>query len=58
MSWLIQHKDMILTCVLVLSEAAAAIAQIAFPDNKGISGIMSGLIKFFQALGAKAPQAQ
>lgn len=50
---ILSHIPMILTCLLVLSEAAAAIVQLAFPGNKGVSGVLAGIIKFLQAVGAK-----
>lgn len=56
MSWLMDHLSVLMTCLLVVSEALAAVFQILFPDNKGVSGFLAGLIKLLQALGAKDPE--
>lgn len=53
MQWLIDHLGVFMTGLLVISEALAAVFQILFPENKGVSGFLAGLIKLLQALGAK-----
>lgn len=55
MQWIIDHFALILSAILVLSESAAAIVQLLFPDNKGVSGVIAGIIKFLQGIGAKEP---
>ncbi len=56
LAWLEQNYTLILTCALLLSEALAALVQLAFPQNKGISGVLAALIKFLQIIGAKVEQ--
>lgn len=51
--WLIDHMSLLLTVLLSVSEAVAAIVQLVFPKNKGVSGILAGVIKVLQGLGAK-----
>lgn len=53
MEWLIAHWGMLATCLLIVSEALAGVVQLAFPANKGLSGILAGVIKFLQAVGPK-----
>ena len=55
MQWVLNNINIILTCLLVLTEATAAISQLAFPNNQGVHGIIAGMIKVLQALGAKSP---
>ncbi len=50
MEWLTAHWTLILGILLIVSETIASVVQLAFPDNKGISGIMAGIIKFLQSL--------
>lgn len=52
---ILNNLPMILTVLLVVSEALASICQLAFPDNKGIGGILAGAIKVLQTMGAKDP---
>lgn len=54
MESLLSHLPMILGIALALSECAAAIVQLAFPDNKGVSGVIAGVIKFLQGLKGPA----
>lgn len=44
---------LILGIVLALSECAAAVVQLIAPDNKGVSGIIAGIIKAVQSLLGK-----
>jgi hypothetical protein len=57
MTWLTSNMTLILGVLLVISEAIAALCQLLFPNNKGISGFIAGVIKFLQGLGAKPPGA-
>lgn len=54
MQWLVDHMTLLLGILLAVSEAAAAITQLIWPDNKGLAGVMAGIIKFLQNL--KSPQ--
>lgn len=51
--WIIDHMSLLLTVLLSVSETLAAIVQLVFPKNKGASGILAGVIKVLQGLGAK-----
>jgi hypothetical protein len=53
MQWLNNNFSLFLGILLAMSEAFAAICQLAFPDNKGISGVVAAIIKILQSLGAK-----
>jgi hypothetical protein len=53
LAWLEQNYTLVLTSLLLLSEAAAALVQLIFPQNKGVSGVLAALIKFLQVIGAK-----
>lgn len=53
MEFFMAHLPMILGIALALSECAAAIVQLAFPDNKGVAGVIAGIIKLIQ--GIKGP---
>lgn len=55
MQWLSANYPALLGVILLVTEVAAAICQLAFPTNKGLSGIMQGIIKAVQSLGAKNP---
>lgn len=55
MQWLIDNFTLIASLLLVLSEAAAAIVQMLFPSNKGVSGVIAAIIKVLQQAGAKNP---
>lgn len=55
MNWFLANFGGLMTCCLILSEAAAAIVQLAYPNNQGITGVIAGLIKLFQSLGGKNP---
>jgi hypothetical protein len=55
MAWLSANLPVLLTVLLVLSEAVAAVSQLLWPANKGLSGIVAGIIKLLQTFGAKAP---
>lgn len=52
---LLAHLPLLLSALLLVSECAAAVVQLLFPDNKGVSGVIAGIIKALQALGAKDP---
>lgn len=55
MVWLMGHMSLLMSCALLLSESVAAVVQLLFPENKGVSGMLAGVIKFLQSLGAKDP---
>lgn len=57
MAFLTANIGMILSVLLILSEAMAAVCQMAFPNNKGVSGVVASIIKILQGLGAKEPGA-
>jgi len=46
----------ILSILLLISELSAAIVQLLYPSNVGVSGILAAAIKILQILGAKNPQ--
>lgn len=55
LGWIVSNWGQALGVLLLLSEGAAAGAQLMFPTNKGVSGILQTVIKFLQTLGAKDP---
>lgn len=55
MQWILNNYQVVLTVLLVVSEAAAAVCQVAFPKNQGASGIIAAMIKALQSLGVKDP---
>lgn len=52
-AWLTQNYLVVLTVLLVVSEAAAAITQLLAPDNKGVSGVLATIVKILQKLTGK-----
>jgi hypothetical protein len=48
-AWFLAHYGMIASVLLGVSESLA----VAFPSSTGFGGIIAGLIKFLQSLGAK-----
>lgn len=57
MQWMVANFHMVLSVLFVITEAAAAVAQIAFPTNQGITGFLAAVIKVLQSFGVKAPMA-
>ena len=55
MDWLMQNWQNIAVILLVASEAGAAISQLAFPNNKGLSGALQTVISVLQKFGVKRP---
>lgn len=55
-AFVMNHQAAMLALLLVVSEGLSLAAQLLFPDNKGISGVLSGLVKALKALGAKKPE--
>jgi xanthine/uracil/vitamin C permease (AzgA family) len=53
MQWILDNLTPILGTLLGISETTAAIVQIVAPQNKGVSGLVAGVIKLLQLLGAK-----
>ena len=53
MQFLIDNIHLIITFAFLVTEALAAFTQLLFPNNKGVSGFIAGLIKILQSLGAK-----
>lgn len=49
MDWLISNFHVILATLLSISEGLAAAVQIFCPENKGVSGILAGIIKLLQS---------
>lgn len=43
-----QNLDKVPHALLAISEAAALVTQIIWPNNKGFSGILASLIKLLQ----------
>jgi hypothetical protein len=50
-AWLMANWGMIATVLLGISEALAVV----FPSSTGFGGILAGIIKFLQGLGAQPP---
>lgn len=50
LQWLINNLNMLITALLAVSEATAAVCQLLFPQNKGISGFLASIIKLLQAI--------
>jgi hypothetical protein len=57
MAVILDKLPMILGVALLVSECAAAVVQLLFPDNKGFSGFLAGLIKVLQGLKGSPPPA-
>ncbi len=55
-AFFVNHHDVMLALLLVASEGLALGVQLLFPDNKGVGGVLAGLVKALKALGAKKPQ--
>jgi hypothetical protein len=53
MQWILNNLTPLLAMLLGISETTAAIMQIVAPQNKGVSGLVAGIIKLLQLLGAK-----
>ena len=45
---------MIVMVLLIASEAAAAITQLLFPQNKGLTGALATVVKILQKLSGKS----
>lgn len=56
MEWLTANMDGLLVILIAVSELSAAIAQMAFPSNKGVTGVIAGIIKFLQNFKANREQ--
>lgn len=55
MEWILTHLSSVLGILLLMSEIMAAITQMFFPENKGITGFLASMIKLLQELGAEPP---
>lgn len=52
MDFIVSHMAVIVSFLLIVSEALSAVMQLLFPTNKGFSGILSGIIKMLQSIKA------
>lgn len=58
MQWLSEHYDLIFKIALAFSEFLAVLCLLLFPDNKGVSGIIAGIIKFLKSIVSKDQPVQ
>ena len=53
-AWITTNYLLVGTVLLIVSEAAAAITQLLFPENKGLSGAIATIVKILQKLLGKS----
>lgn len=53
MDWILSNLSILLALLFGVSELAAALAQLIYPENQGLSGFLATLVKILQKLGAK-----
>lgn len=58
MDWITENLHAILAGLLFFSEGTALVAQLIFPENKGVNGILAMIVKLMQGMsdGTKPKQ--